>query len=378
VPGVVVDAIAKYMVESYVQLEAGYAASDRADAVVAGAHAFVERLMNGAGTGRVILGPSTTQLLTMLARCYAGVLSAGDEIVVTETAHEANLGPWLPLAERGILVRTWTMDPETLTCPLDRLEALLGPRTKIVALPHVSNLLGEIADVAAIARLAHAAGARVVIDGVAYAPHRAMDVAAWDVDWYVCSAYKVYGPHMAALYGRADALAELTGPNHFFIGKDEVPYKFELGGVCHEGCAGLLALEPYLQFLAGMGGATAPAGRAAIERAFAVMTACELPLQRRLIDYLRQKPKVRLVGPAHAEEGRVGTISFVHGEKPSRDIAAAAHARQIGIRHGHMYAHRLCTAAGIEPEDGVVRASLVHYNTAAEIDRLIDVFETVL
>ncbi|MHC5212006.1 MAG: cysteine desulfurase-like protein [Planctomycetota bacterium] len=380
VPEVVADAIRDYMLTSYAQLGAGYPESDRADAVVDEAHRFVNLFMNGAG-GEVILGPSTSQLMAMLAGCYAAILKPGDEVVVTETGHEANVGPWLALAERGITVRTWRLDPHGLECPLEALDELLNERTRIVAVVHVSNLLGQIVDLRPVADRVHAAcPAKLVVDGVAYAPHRAIDVAAWDVDYYAYSTYKVYGPHMAALWGRREALAELTGPNHFFIKRDEWPYKFELGGVDHEGCAGLLALGEYLRFLAGLADGSEPpaADRAAVESAFAVMESCERPLQRRLLSFLGDRPGVRVIGPARDGPDRVGTISFVHERLSSREVVAAAQARGIGIRHGHMYAHRLCQALGLDLEDGVVRVSLVHYNNGREIERLIEALDGIL
>jgi cysteine desulfurase family protein (TIGR01976 family) len=383
VPGVVADAMRDYMLNTYVQLGAGYHESDYCTTLVDRAHDFINLFMNGHDRGKVILGPSCTQLCTMLASCYAESLKPGDEIIVTETGHEANVGPWMKLAERGFTVRMWELDPESLTCRFEDLERLLNDRTKIVAIVHTSNLLGEIIDVAPIARIVHDVGAKLVVDGVAYAPHRAIDVATLDADWYVYSTYKVYGPHMAALFGRDDALAELTGPNHFFIPRDEVPYKFELGGACHEGCAGLLALGQYLAFLAGVedrvGDLMEPSiDRPSIERAFDVMTALEAPLQQKLIDYLTGKPGVRIIGPAQVGPSRVGTVSFIHERLPSREIVDAAHRNGIGIRNGHMYAYRLCQALDLDPVDGVVRVSLVHYNNEAEIDRLIRAFEAVL
>jgi selenocysteine lyase/cysteine desulfurase len=264
-----------------------------------------------------------------------------------------------------------------MRCEPDDLAPLLGPRTRIVAFPHVSNLLGEIADVPRITAMAHAAGARVVVDGVAYAPHRAVDVAGWDVDWYFFSTYKVYGPHMACLYGRADAISELTGPNHFFIPDDDVPYKFEPGGVSHEACAGLVAVGDYLRFLAGAPG-HGPATRDDVDAAFDRMAALETPLVERLIDHLARTDGVRLIGPAHAASSRVGTVSFVHPGRASQAISSAVTRRGIGIRHGHMYAYRLCRALGLDPEDGVVRVSLVHYNTMDEIERLIAALDEAL
>jgi cysteine desulfurase family protein (TIGR01976 family) len=376
VPRVVAERVRDYMLSSYVQLGAGYPLSEQSTRLVAEARDFV-RLLMGGRDGEAILGPSTSALLQMLADCYSRVLQPGQEVVIAESGHEANVGPWQRLERVGVGVRWWRLDPEACTCPLDRLDSLLSERTALVAFPHVSNLLGEIEDVRTVTERVHAAGARVVVDGVAYAPHRAMDVEEWGVDWYAYSAYKVYGPHMAALWGRRDALAELTGPNHFFVADDDVPYKFELGGVDHEGCAGLLGLRDYLAFLADLtdGGAI---DRSAVERAFDVMTACELPCQAALIAYLRSRDDVRIVGPIDDGPERVGTISFVHSELSSRAITEIVNRSEIAIRHGHMYAYRLCQALDLDPEDGVVRVSLVHYNTPEEIARLIEVFGAAL
>jgi len=237
-------------------------------------------------------------------------------------------------------------------------------------------LLGEVVDVAEITKLAHEFGARVVVDGVAYAPHRAIDVAAWNVDWYVYSCYKVYGPHMAALYGRADALEELTGPNHFFIPREMSPYKFQLGGVNHEGCAGLLALGGYFNFLTGT---TGEPTRPIIDAAMNLMADLELPLQKTLIDYLRTKATVQIVGPSSSGRERVPTISFVRKGKSSVSTSNEMDATgKIGIRFGHMYAYRLCKAIGIDTEDGVVRVSMVHYNTGEEVSRLVEALDAVL
>jgi cysteine desulfurase family protein (TIGR01976 family) len=376
VPTVVADRISDYMLTSYVQLGAGYPLSQRATEIVDDAHHFVRLMMNGID-GEVILGPSTSALLRMLAGCYAQILRPGAEIIVAQTGHEANIGPWKMLDRLGFELRWWEMDPANYRCPLSDLSELLSDRTALVAFPHVSNLLGEIVDIEGITELAHAAGARVVVDGVAYAPHRAMDVSVWNVDWYAYSTYKVYGPHMAALWGRRDALAELPGPNHFFIADDDVPYKFEVGGVSHEGCAGILGLRDYLAFVVGE---TDPQSldRPTIEAAFDLMAACERPLQARLLEYLRSRDDVRIIGPADDGTSRVGTISFVHTTKSSAEITAAVDRSGIGIRHGHMYAYHLCEAAGLDPEDGVVRTSLVHYNTPEEIERLIGVFDAAL
>jgi len=340
VPSCVADAIRTYMLENYVQLGADYETSHRSTDTVARAHEFIELFMNGAGRGRVVLASSTTVLCAMLADCHARAAhNKRKEIIVAETAHEANAGPWYRLADRGFRVHTWPIEPENLELRLRDLENLLSEQTLLVAFPHVSNVLGRIENAKALAKAAHAAGARIVIDGVAYAPHRAIDVADLQADWYVYSTYKVFGPHMAAMFGTNDAFAELDGPNHFFIPRQEVPYKFELGGPSHEGCAGLLGLWPYLAALAGSNG---PANRAAIEQAFALISQVEDRLQTRLLEYLRSKPQIRVVGPSSPGPARVPTVSFVHRNKRSADIAKAANAAHFGIRYGHFYAYRLC------------------------------------
>ncbi len=387
VPACVSDAVRAYMRESYVQLGASHPLSQRATEVVEAAHVFA-RIFGNARDHEAILGPSSTVLLNMLAASMGRLLRPGQEIILAETGHEANLGPWKRLERQGLVVRWWRMDPRTFACPLEGLRELLSPRTALVCLPHVSNLLGSIVDLAQVTAEAHRAGAAVVADGVAYAPHRAIDLARWGVDWYVYSAYKVYGPHMAVLYGRREALAALPGANHFFIPEDQLVYKFEPGGPSHEGCAGLLALGAYLRRVAGdevrpstdAAGRDEPAkcDRAVVERAYARMEAWERPPLERLIGYLRETPDVRLIGSPDVDSHRVGTVSFVHARKSSREIVAEVDRTGFAIRHGHMYAWRLCEALGLDPEDGVVRVSLVHYNTLEEIERLIEVLRGIV
>lgn len=382
VPACVSGAIRVYMERCYVQLGAGYPASVEATETVERAHRFANRFMNGEGIGTTVLGPSTTQLCTMLAECYSRSLRPGDEIIVCEAAHEANYGPWLKLRRAGVEIREWKVDPEAIlqgsgkSGPLEGLSNLLSDRTRLVAFPHVSNLLGEVVDVPAVTGLAHQAGARVVVDGVAYAPHRAIDVRAWDVDFYAYSAYKVFGPHMAAMFGKEEAWAELEGPNHFFLPHDA--YKFELGGPSHEACAGLLALQLHLAFLTDTVVGEEALEREAIQRAWQTAQRHEDPLRDRLVSYLASNPRVKVVGPGPDGPDRVGTVSFVHERLSPPEIVAATDAAGIGIRYGHMYAYRLCQALGIDTKTGVVRVSLVHYNTDVEIDRLLSVFNRVL
>ena len=383
VPLCIADAIRDHLLNDYVQLGAGYPASDRATATVERAHRFMDRFVNGEGIGRVILGSSCTSLMHVLAHSIARTIRPGDEIVVCQQGHEANIGCWLELERHGAVIRWWRVNPESGSLALEDLESVLSERTRIVAFPHVSNLLGEIVDVQTVTAMVHAAGGQVVVDGVAYAPHRAIDVRAWNVDFYAWSTYKVYGPHMGALFARHDAIGALEGPNHFFIPEDEIPYKFELGGVSHEGCAGLCALPRLLAFLAGDESSAAADAETCdfkvVQRAFDAMTSLEAPVQERLLERLGAHQSVRIIGPLSGDTAvRVSTVSMVHATLDPRRIVEIACSAGFGIRHGHMYAHRLCEQMQIAPVPGVVRISAVHYNTVSEVDGLCDVLEESL
>ncbi len=392
-PVCVIEAMSAYLRSSYAQLGGTYPESLAARRTVDAAHETVKAIVYAHGAGEVVLGASTSVLCNMLAQCYADALADDpdrNEIIVSTVGHESDVGPWLRLARRGFRVHPWRLDPATGTQRLEDLVPLLTNRTRVVAFPQVSNILGEIVDVAGVVRAVKGrAGqrARVVVDGVAFAPHRVMDVAAWGCDWYAYSTYKVYGPHLAALFGRTEAMDELTGPNHDFIDRKAHPYKFELGGASHEACAGVAALNDYLRETAQ--DATQPQGReedtearglaargapdrATVVRAFETFTALELPLQARLLEWLNAQPRVRVWGPRHAGPGRVSTVSFTVEGRRSRDIALALNARGLGVRFGHFYSKRLCEELGLDAADGVVRVSLVHYNTPDEVERVIE------
>jgi cysteine desulfurase family protein (TIGR01976 family) len=385
VPACVADAVHRYYTRSYAQLGGQYPESLAAKSTVDAAHTVIKTLMNAHGVGEVALGASTSAICHMLADCYANAKPGRTQIIASTAAHQANLGPWQRLASRGFDYTPWPINRDSLRHEFADLRERLSSNTLIVAFPHVSNLLGDIEDAKALVNEAHAAGAKVLIDGVAFAPHRAIDVQALGCDWYVFSTYKVFGPHMAALFGTHEAFSELTGPNHFFIKKDAIPYKFELGGVNHEGCAAITALADYLRFLSGeqpdaltLAPAHAPLSRATVERAFSHIMSLETSLQDQLITWLRSRPDISIIGPACSDASRVSTISFTHNKLSSQHIATTANAAGFGLRFGHFYSLLLAEQLTHDPLDGVVRASLLHYNTPDEVDRLIRCLERLL
>lgn len=367
----VADRARDFLLTTPVQHGASYEPSALAAAKVREATVALARTVNARHPEEVVIGPSTTFLFQQLARSMASSLRPGDEIIVTDVDHESNIGPWRDLERSaGVAVREWRVDPATLELEAAGLERLLGPRTRLVCVTHCSNVLGAITPVRALADLVHAAGAELCVDGVAYAPHRRVDVQALGCDWYAYSLYKTYGPHQALLWGRRERLAELDSLNHWFIGKDRVPYKLQPGNVNYELAWAAAAVPAYLEDLARRHGAADP---------FDPIAAHEEDLASRLLAYLRARDDVRVVGPATADRARrVPTVSFVARGRRSGEVVAAVDRHRVGIRFGDFYARRLIDRLGLAERDGVVRVSMVHYNTPAEVDRLLAALDEAL
>ncbi len=363
----VADRVHEYLLTTSVQTGASYAHSQRASARLTAARARIALLMGARRPEEVVFGPSTTALLQYLARAMAYQFKPRDEVIVTRFDHESNIGPWLGLEALGVIVKFWEIDKESFEIDLGALEQLLSPRTRLVAVTHVSNILGTINPIAEIARLVHAHGAKIVVDGVAYAPHRAIDVAALDVDYYVFSFYKTYGPHFAVLYGKYDDLLALDSLYHYFYGRDKVPGKLEPGNPCYELAWGAAGIVDYFDALGGGTG-----DRAAIEGAFTAVATHEAALGEKLLAYLRSRNDVRVIGRRDSDiQSRVPTISFKAVGRDSVGIVTETDKYSTGIRQGDFHARRLVESLGLAMSGGVVRVSMVHYNTLEEVDRLI-------
>lgn len=377
----VVERLSEYLLTSNVQLGASYAVSQQATERVAKAAQGVATLVNAHHPGEVVMGSSTSLLLRILSLSLGQTFEPGDEVIVTNCDHEANVGCWLDLQKRGVEIKVWKIRPDTLQFDLRDLEALMTPRTRLVAITHASNILGTLNPVRAIADLVHAHGAMICVDGVAYAPHRLVDVQALDVDFYVFSFYKVYGPHYAVMYGKRKHLVKMPGINHFFIDGEQTPYKFQPGNVNFELSYSMLGLCDYLSAVAKQheGDKAAPDLRTQMVQAFDRIAQHEEVLGDRLLNCLTQKPNVRIIGhPTGDRELRVPTISFVVEGVDSSTIPSQVDPHYIGIRYGDFYARRLMDDLGLTAQSGVVRVSMVHYNTLEEVDRLIEVFERIL
>lgn len=369
------DRLMAYLYGPNVQLGASYGASQEAGARVAEGRAALATLMNAARPEEVVMGATSTQLLGQLAAALSQDWRPGDEVVVTNFDHEANIGPWSKLAAKGIIVKEWRLPKGQHRPDPESLRPLLTGRTKLVAMAHVSNIYGTLNPVAEVAEIVHEAGALLCVDGVAYAPHRAVDAPALGADFYVFSAYKVFGPHFAALYGRYDALLAAGNINHRFFDRTKVPQKMEPGNPQYELAHACLGITDYLEALAQAHGVNAT-GRPAIEAAFQVIAAHEAGLADRLLRYLRGREDVTIIGAPEADAAtRVPTISFVIDGRSSREVVEAVDPTGIGIRYGDFYSRSLVEGLDLPNGDGVIRVSAVHYNTVDEIDRLIDALE---
>lgn len=381
VPRTVVDRLQHYLLTSNVQHGASYAVSRTAAERVAEATQAMATFIGATSPAEVVLGASTTLLLRILALCLAQTWQPGDEVIVTNSDHEANVGAWIQLERFGIKVKVWTVRPDTLELDLTDLDALCTSRTRLVAVTHVSNVLGTVNPIQAFAQRVHQHKALICVDGVAYAPHRLIDVQDWDVDFYVFSLYKVFAPHQALLYGKQEMLLNLPGFNHYFISDATVPYKFQPGNVNFELTYSLLGLQDYFGKVAHVhfGEAAASNWRGQLQQAFQLIAEHEQTLSDRLLAYLATKPNVRVMGIAEPQSGdRVPTVSFVVDGQHSERIPTHVDIHHIAIRWGDFYAKRLIEDLGLAAQGGVVRVSLVHYNTLEEVDRLIQALDEVL
>ncbi len=378
--GGVISRIVAYYQHSNVQLGGAYALSGIARARVNAGTASIGHWLHAAQPHEAIVGPSSSALTHLFANAIMATLQAGDEIIITDADHEANRSPWLRLQEQGIVIKTWPFDTTTYCLELKDLTPLLTEKTKLVAFCHVSNILGSIHSVQEIAAFLRQRDILSFVDGVAYGPHRLPDVQAWGVDFYVCSLYKIFGPHVGVLYGKEEHLRRLPSPNHTFIAADDLPYKFQLGGPNYELTCSLTGIVDYLQHIAQEHGLVpATPLREQWQYAYDLFTAHEARLTERLLDFLNQRPNVRIIGVSTADpQKRVSTISFVVEGKNSAELAAPIAAQNMGIKTGDFYARTIIERLGLTAQGGVIRISMVHYNTLKEVDQLIKLLKKVL
>jgi cysteine desulfurase family protein (TIGR01976 family) len=377
----VAERISGYLLHHNVQLGASYKVSREAGEKLTYATKQVSKYINAGRPEEVVIGPSSSMLLRILSICISKQWQEGDEVIVTNTDHEANVSPWTDLKEKGIKVKIWKANPESLELEISDLNKLLTKRTKLVAVTHASNILGSINPIKEIAKTVHKAGALICVDGVAYAPHRRVDVRKLDVDFYVFSWYKTYGPHLAVMYGKYNQLYKMDGINHYFFTKKDVPYKFQPGNLNFELTYSLLGITEYFEqlFKHEFPREKKIDFQQKMDKIFEHIGRHEERISKPLINYLAEHPDIKIIGKDTADrKQRVPTISFVHHKMKSDEIVEKVDDYRIGIRFGDFYAKKLIEDAGLKEKNGVVRVSLVHYNSLDEVKRLIWVLKKVI
>jgi selenocysteine lyase/cysteine desulfurase len=370
----VIDRLTRFYTQRKVQPYAPYEASRLGGAEMDEARQRLAAMM-GVETDELSFGPSTTQNTYVLSQAFRAFVGQGEAIIVTNQDHEANSGPWRRLAEHGIEVREWQIDPRTGNLDLADLAELLDEKVRLVCFPHCSNVVGEINPVAEITAMAHSAGAFVCVDGVSYAAHGLPNVGDLGADIYLFSAYKTYGPHQGVMVVRR-ALAEML-PNqaHFFNG--DVGYKrFTPAGPDHAQVAACAGIADYIDMLCDHhnGPETDPALRAAFVHD--LMRAREIKLLQPLLDAVKDRNDVRLIGPSDAAL-RAPTVAL-QLKVPAEPVAAKLAKKGIMAGGGDFYAVRALEALEVDPSAGVLRLSFTHYTSESEVEKLISALDEVL
>ncbi|WP_170363617.1 aminotransferase class V-fold PLP-dependent enzyme [Ruegeria arenilitoris] len=370
----VLDRLTRYYTQRKVQPYAPYEASRLAGEEMDEARVRMAALL-GVDTDELSFGPSTTQNTYVLAQAFRQWMKPGEAIVVTNQDHEANSGPWRRLAEDGIEVREWEIDPETGSLNPSDLENLLDDKVRLVCFPHCSNVIAEINPVTEITAIAHAAGAFVCVDGVSYAPHGFPNVGDLGPDIYLFSSYKTYGPHQGCMVIRRTLGELLPNQGHFFNG--DVLYKrFTPAGPDHAQIAASAGMADYVEQLCDHHGG--PSSGASARGAFVhdLMRAHEVELLQPVLDALKDRNAVRLIGPSDAER-RAPTVALAVN-RDAESVAADLSKHGIMAGGGDFYAVRPLTAMGVDLEQGVLRVSFTHYTSRNEIDQLLEAFDRVL
>lgn len=374
-PQCVIDAVSRYLGHANANHGGFYATSRESDRLIEEAHRGLADLVGADDPGCIVFGHNMTSLTFALSRALARTWKPGDEVLVTQLDHDANVSPWVLAArDAGVSVQHVKICQDDCTLDLNDLRSKLSSRTRLVAVSCASNATGGINPVREICGWSHEAGAKVFLDAVHFAPHGLIDVASFGCDFLACSAYKFFGPHVGVLWGRRGLLEELEAYK-VRPAPDVLPGKWMSGTQNHEGIAGTLAAVDYLADLGRSLAAEASLDRrSALRAAFVAISNYERQLALQLLSGLADLDYLKvwgIVDPQRIEQ-RVPTVSFTHARQTAAELADGLGNRGIFTWHGNYYALGLTEALGLEPE-GMLRVGLVHYNTPEEVDRLLEV-----
>jgi cysteine desulfurase family protein (TIGR01976 family) len=380
--------IQHYFLHTNANSGGAFRTSQESDAIIAETRQAVADFLNAGDPNEIIFGPNMTTLTLHISRSLARLLKPGDELVVTRLDHDANIAPWLLIAQdQGCQVRWVDIHPEDCTLNMEEMERQITERTKIVAVGYASNGVGTINDVKRAVQLAHQVGALCFVDAVQYAPHRPIDVQDLDCDFLVCSAYKFFGPHIGILYGKYDLLNQLT-PYKVRPAPDQVPESFETGTKSFETIAGVLGVMDYLAWVGTTHGADFAhryqsrfeGRKLALKLGMEALSEHEQYLSKLLLEGLSSIPGLHLRGITNMQRlhERVPTYAFTIDGWSPRAVAEHLGKQQIYVWDGNYYALELMQRLGLEEHGGMVRVGPVHYNTPAEIQRIVEALQTLV
>ena len=377
VPQQVIDKLNKFMISTKVQPYAEYPMSKIAGDDMDEAIELFAKMIN-ANNKEIIIGGSTSINLYVLSNALKYLLQPGDEVIVTNQDHEANISPWRRLSEVGANIKEWKINPKTAELEIETLESLLSNKTKIVAVTHCSNIVGTINNLKKISELAHEKNAIVIGDGVSYAPHGFPDVKELSVDFYTFSLYKTYGPHLALLYGKEDILKKLPNQNHQFL-EGSYPYTINPGGPNHEELVSLIGIYEYMMALHKHHFNNEDLSiREKITQVNHLISKHEEEVANPILDFISSREDLKLIGKNKiTKKNRAPTISIINKKMSSKQMSKILVDNNIATRNDNFYAWRCLKALNINTDDGLVRLSLTHYNDTKDSEKVIEAMKKV-
>jgi len=377
VPKTVIDHLNNFMVSTKVQPYAEYAMSKIAGNQMDKATDLFAKIIN-AKNNEILIGGSTSVNLYVLSNALKKFLKKGDEIIVTNQDHEANISPWRRLNEMGVQIKEWKFNKENSELEIKDLKNLINEKTKIVAVTHCSNIVGSVNNLKEIVKISHDNGAFVIGDGVSFAPHGFPDVKELDVDFYTFSLYKTYGPHLALLYGKEEILKELPNQNHEFLNND-YPYTINPGGPNHEELVSLIGIYEYFDNFYKHHFADNEINiQKKIKKINNLISVHEENIANPILDYISNRKNFNLIGKDKIQnKNRAPTISFTVKGKTSKEISDILVNNNIATRNDNFYAWRCLKHLGIDTLDGVVRLSMVHYNSLNETNKILKTLDSI-
>ncbi len=377
VPKNVIDKLTEFMISTKVQPYAEYPMSKIAGENMDMATHLFAKMIN-AKSNEILIGGSTSINLYILSNALKHIINPGDEVIVTNQDHEANISPWRRLKDYGANIVEWKFNSDDHELKISDLDKLINSKTKILAVTHCSNIVGSVNNIKEISDLAHKNNIIVIGDGVSYAPHGFPNVKELDVDFYTFSLYKTYGPHLALLYGKEEILKNLPNQNHEFL-KGQYPYTINPGGPNHEELVSLIGIHEYFENLYNHHFKNKKLNTLEkIDKINNLISLHEETIANPILEYLDKRKDLKLIGKNKIEKkNRAPTISFYSNKKTSKEISNTLHKFKIATRNDNFYAWRCLEHLGVDTNDGVVRLSMIHYNNYNDTENVLKALEKI-